>query len=301
MKIQKIPHHKIDFNLYDRCVNQSIQYRYSATSKFLNAVAGSHWDILVMGNYQAVMPVPFVRKMGVKLVLLPKLCQQLGVFSVNDVASMNMAFHAYLMKHYFVVYYAYNQVNVLPQDFKRRQNFILLKQPYQEAYRKYSPKRKRKLRLDEQVEQNAVWRELSFDECKNFMLENMVGHKHPKDAYDYIKTLQALTQTGHMHFYGFYYHNEIINALALYRDVRCVALLGTYNVKEKIKLNGSSKLMDFVISEWIWQKDFDFEGSDVPSVEEFFRGFRPFLFHYPAVFFGMKEVLKRWAWRKLWA
>lgn len=299
MKIHKIPHHKIDFNLYDRCLENSAQYRYSATSTFLNAVAGNQWDIMVLGNYDAVMPIPFVKKMGVKFVLLPKLCQQLGVFSAHDSQVMNMEFHRYLMKNYFVVYYAYNQHNSLPDDFKCRQNFILQNQPYEEAFRKYSPKRKRKLRLEEEVVENAVWRAIPFEEGKDFMLTNMVGHRQEKDAMAYIDTLHALSETGRMYFYAFYYHGEIINALALYQDTNAVALLGTYNVKDKIKLNGSSKLVDFAISEWISQKDFDFEGSDVPSVEEFFRGFRPALFHYPTVFFHKKELLKQWHWRKI--
>ena len=69
--------------------------------------------------------------------------------------------------------------------------------------------------------------------------------------------------------------------MAIYKGENSVALLGTFNQKETIKLNGSSVLMDKVIQEFVAQYDFDFEGSEVPAIEAFFRGFRPVEKPYP--------------------
>ena len=80
--------------------------------------------------------------------------------------------------------------------------------------------------------------------------------------------------------------------LALYFDEKTIALLGTFNTKDSIKLSGSSVLIDYVIRENIEHKIFDFEGSEIPSVEEFFRGFRPDLKPYPIIKNSKKDLLK---------
>ena len=40
-------------------------------------------------------------------------------------------------------------------------------------------------------------------------------------------------------------------------------------------------------------KIFDFEGSEVPAVEEFFRGFRPALKPYSCIQYSKKELLQQ--------
>lgn len=296
--IQYIPHHRIDFSKYDACVWQSVQYRYSATSVFLNATAGKNWGILVKGNYEAVMPVPFIRKWGVKIVVHPKLCQQLGVFSKEDSDEENSAFLREFRRRFAIWYYAFNQDNALPEVEQTRQNFILPKEKYERVYQRYSPKRKRKLRLDDEVAANSECREISFTDAQFFIQKHVLGQQNRKDAENYFSTLSSLNDTGKMKYYAFVYRGEIINLIALYVEQTTVALLGTYNVKEKIKLNGSSKLADFVISQWVETHHFDFEGSDLPAVEEFFRGFRPVLYQYPHLHFSKREVLQQ-ALRKL--
>jgi hypothetical protein len=48
---------------YDTCMAQSLNSRIYAFSWYLDAVA-DHWDVLVYGDYEAVMPLPWRQKMG---------------------------------------------------------------------------------------------------------------------------------------------------------------------------------------------------------------------------------------------
>jgi hypothetical protein len=78
-----------------------------------------------------------------------------------------------------------------------------------------------------------------------------------------------------------------------YFDDFTVALLGTFNDKDFVKISGASVLIDHCIKENIQTKIFDFEGSDLPNVEEFFRGFRPELRPYHVIDYSKKEIIKK--------
>jgi hypothetical protein len=95
-----------------------------------------------------------------------------------------------------------------------------------------------------------------------------------------------------MFFRGFFLKGKLINLLAIYEDKKTLALLGTFNDYEFIKYNGASILIDDIIKKNISQKEFDFEGGEIPQVEEFFRGFRPELERYVNFNFSKKEIIE---------
>ena len=71
--------------------------------------------------------------------------------------------------------------------------------------------------------------------------------------------------------------------VAIYQEKYTAVLLGTYNNQQFIKLNGASCLVDFAIMKNIEQKIFDFEGGDLPHLDEYFRGFRALQKTYPVL------------------
>jgi len=78
--IRRVKYNEIDFEKFTTCLENSEQRKYSATKKFLDITSDQQWELLVFDDYQAVMPIPFITKFGVKLVVNPRLCQQLGIF-----------------------------------------------------------------------------------------------------------------------------------------------------------------------------------------------------------------------------
>lgn len=273
--IRKLPYHEIDFEKYTACLEHSEQNKYSAYKNFLDVTASNLWDVLVYGDYEAVMPVPFVKKFGVKIVVNPKLTQQLGVFSSTDTVEINEMFLQFLQQNYKVWYYAFNDKNNFKTILKKRKNYVLESNSYEEVRQQYSPKRKRKLRLDKGVlEFSAIKEAIPFQEAKTFMTANMLGVNGQKQISDYVTVFESFWDKGQLDLHGFYFKENLISLIAVYQEVHSSVLLGTFNDKELVKLNGASCLIDFAIQKSIEEKTFDFEGGNLPNLEEYFKGFR---------------------------
>ncbi|MDP4600608.1 MAG: hypothetical protein NWS84_05650, partial [Polaribacter sp.] len=75
----------LDVEKYDLCIENSIQSRIYAFSWYLDIVA-DHWDVLVLNDYEAVMPLPWKKKFGLKYITQPYFCQQLGIFSKEEIS-----------------------------------------------------------------------------------------------------------------------------------------------------------------------------------------------------------------------
>ncbi|KXH81011.1 hypothetical protein [Chryseobacterium kwangjuense] len=290
--IRRVKYNEIDFEKYTKCLENSEQRKYSASRTFLDVTTNQQWDILVKNDYEAVMPVPFIYKNKVKIVHNPMICQQLGVFSAKDDQKTNERFLQFLKKNYLIRAYYFNETNCFDSTLKTKKNFLLYPDDYAKVFAKYSPKRKRKLRLDDEVIQNSEIREVSYQDAEVFIKNNAVGLDKENDIGTLLKTLQTFYSLKYLKFSAFYYHNEMTNMIATYSDFDTVALLGTFNDKKYIKMAGASTLIDQAIKENIEHSIFDFEGGNLPSIEEFFRGFRAELKPYTVVEHSIKKLLK---------
>jgi hypothetical protein len=90
--IKRLKYNEIDFEKYTQCLENSEQRKYSASKVFLDVTSKNRWELLVYNDYEAVMPIPYVKKYGIKIVHNPMLCQQLGIFSIKDSVSVNESF-----------------------------------------------------------------------------------------------------------------------------------------------------------------------------------------------------------------
>ncbi|WP_137903995.1 hypothetical protein [Chryseobacterium sp. 2VB] len=291
--IRRLKYHEIDFVKYTQCLENSEQRKYSATKHFLDTTSTMPWEILVYKDYQAVMPVPFVRKYGIKIVHNPKLCQQLGVFSVKDDVDLNEAFLEYLEKNYMIRAYPFNDVNQLRTKIRIKKNFLLYPDAYEKVYTRYSPQRKRKLRLDEAVLKESEIKTITYDKAKAFIEANTIGLSKENDLGEFMRIFESFHHLGYLKFTAFYYQHKIINVIATYTDCDMVALLGNFNDKNYVRLSGASVLIDHVIKENIETHIFDFEGGELPNIEEFFRGFRPELRPYGIIENSKKNLFKK--------
>ncbi|MGE8528979.1 hypothetical protein [Chryseobacterium rhizosphaerae] len=294
--IRRLRYNEIDFVKYSRCLESSEQKKYSATKDFLDTTSEKQWEILVYNDYEAVMPVPFVKKYGIKIVHNPKLCQQLGIFSPKDDVQLNEAFLHFLEKNYLIRAYPLNDCNQLQTKLRLKKNFLLYPDSYEKVYARYSPKRKRKLRLDDEVVKNSEIKTISYEEAKLFIENNMIGLSKENDLPDFMRIFEASYHLNYLKFSAFFYHHKIINIIATYSDCNMVALLGTFNDKDYVKISGASVLIDTIIRETIETHIFDFEGGELPNIEEFFRGFRPELKPYAIIENSKKDLLKKFGY-----
>lgn len=291
--IRRVKNADIEISKFETCVRNSAQRMYCATANFLEIACGKNWEVLVRGDYDAVMPVPYIKKWGLKLVLNPVLCQQLGVFSKMDSASENENFLKFFEQNYRVAYYAFNSKNNFKELLSYRTNYVILRNSYAVVRQNYSPKRRQKLIINDEVQKNTEIRELSWQESGKFMHHHVPGLFNEKLKREYFRILARLYEKKLLELEGFFYHGKLINVVLIYRDSKAAVLFGTFNDRDQIKLNGASILIDRAIRRHVEVRDFDFEGSEVPSVAEFFRGFRPVQTHFAVVKNSKKDLLKK--------
>src|ERR1043165_4983232 len=73
---------EVDEQRWNAAVDAAVFSLPYAYTWYLDAVA-ENWDALVWNDYEAVMPLVWLRKLGIKCLYQPYYCQQLGVFSAE--------------------------------------------------------------------------------------------------------------------------------------------------------------------------------------------------------------------------
>ena len=92
MSIQYVDHNQIDPTKWDSAILRSPHPLVYGLFEYLNAVCDSQWDALIYKDYEAVFPLPFKKKFGIKYLVQPVFCQQLGTFGSN----VNVSTHHFL-------------------------------------------------------------------------------------------------------------------------------------------------------------------------------------------------------------
>ncbi len=73
-----LPSKKINAEKWDRCINVNTNGLIYSTTSYLNALA-DNWQGLIINDYEAVMPLPWRKKIGIRYYYLPPFIQQLGI------------------------------------------------------------------------------------------------------------------------------------------------------------------------------------------------------------------------------
>lgn len=146
--IKYYKHNQIDFEKWDKCIENSLNGIIYPYSFYLNQVSPG-WSALIEGDYLSVMPLPVKMKRGFQYIIQPSFVQQLGVFSPHPVNELMIkSFINSIPKCFQYINYCLNTFNIpgtIPGFiFRRNITFELdLIQPYQQLYEGYSTNTKR--------------------------------------------------------------------------------------------------------------------------------------------------------------
>ncbi len=150
--IQYIKHSDIDFEKWDHCISKSINASYTALSDVLD-ITCSNWDCLVYGDYQAVFPLPWRRKMGLKYIYPPFFSTQLGLYSPTEMDVL--PFIESIPKDFKYIEIKSNTSFKTPSEvpiMKRNRTYYLdLKPAYDELFANFSKNHKQNVRKSEDV------------------------------------------------------------------------------------------------------------------------------------------------------
>lgn len=288
--IKRLKYHEIDFDKYNACIENSLQNSDYAQREFLDIVTGKSWELIIYDDYEAVMPVPLIVKFGFKIVLMPKLCQQLGIFSNQDSVYINNLFYNYLTNNYIVLFYAFNGNNEV-SNIGLKKSYIIPKDQYSEVKKRYSIHRRRNVRIIGDLENNIIFRNSLKSEDKAFFVENMKGIKKKEDASIYFDLMQTLYEQKLMNIEILEYKNQIESIAGLYCGKTNHYLSLFVNKNPLSNTNIPSIVIDNYLKKTIADQDFDFMGSDVENVAKFNERFGAIAYKYPIVSNSKKEVL----------
>jgi hypothetical protein len=83
MSIKYLKHEQIDPEKWNAAVLSSETPLFYALFGYLDCVTENRWDALIFNEYEAVFPLPYKKKWGLKYLVQPVFCQQLGAFGSN--------------------------------------------------------------------------------------------------------------------------------------------------------------------------------------------------------------------------
>jgi hypothetical protein len=268
--IRRLKYHEIDFEKYTQCLEDSEQRNWYAKKEVLDELSGN-WEILMYGDYEAILPIPLKKKLGINFVIMPLFCQQLGVFSDKDDAQINDEFLKYLRKNYKIFLYTFNKSNSFSEDLEKKKNYVIPLSDYVILHRKkYFKGRKSTTKCA----QHLIYKEIEVnDEHISFIENNFKGLTKQTDVDKFKKYLNFLYENNSLKLCAAYLEEKLINVAVLVSENHELSLLALINDEKYKNENGPSFLIDKVLNHYIHEKTFNFMGSNIRGIEVFFKSF----------------------------
>lgn len=156
--IELISRKKLDVEKYDDCVQNSLQSNIFGFSWYLDIVA-DNWSVLVLNDYEAVMPIPWRRKLFIKYTYTPFWLIQLGIYS-KEIEDEN-EFLIMLFSEFKYVNIRTNGENAFSMfhsyQNQRQLQYVSFTKTYEEIYKAYNRNRKRELKKAVNLDLTENW------------------------------------------------------------------------------------------------------------------------------------------------
>ncbi len=277
--IEFISRTKINEQKWDTCVQQADNSLPYALSWYLDAVS-ENWDALVLNNYEAVMPLVWLRKLGVPCLYQPYYCQQLGVFGKNISSDILKQF-----LQQAALKFPYTHINLNPiavavaTEFKLKQkkNLLLnLNADFTSLEKNFSENHRRN--ISKATKRGLMFEQTDLIDFQTFYLENINRAQQnfkPQHEKIFKKLLAAVTHKKIGSFWAVFDSERNLQAALLVLEHKCriLNIINASSVEGK-KYGASHFLFSSIIQKYADQNlVLDFEGSSVSSIARFYEGF----------------------------
>lgn len=269
--IKYIKRKDIDINKYDACIENSVQSRIYAFSWYLNIVA-DNWDVLVLDDYEAVMPIPWKQKYFIKYITQPYFCQQLGVFSKSKIDEIiEKKFINKIPFFYFKITLNLNSGNYPNKSSIEKKNYILsLKDDYDSLFRKFSKTRKQRVKSGYKNELKIS--KVSIDSLLEIHKKN---YSYEGFSIEIISKLSSfIVNYNKGELLGVYKEDKLLGGgLFLKSEKKIIYIYSSFD-EDGRKYQAASFLINYIIkSNTKSNLILDFEGGNIPSIAAFFKSF----------------------------
>lgn len=287
-----IVHRKnIDPKRWDALVEKDSKNKIYGLSWYLDAVTKGQWEAVIFGDFHAVWPLPYNRKLfGLKQVYQPVLTQQLGIYGeIPDKDILEKVLRK-LKKRYVLFYQQYSpHCCPIEQSTSQKTNMELgLSQDYDQIKKGFGRGLKQNLKRAAELnikisEQHDLSELLNLAKSElaekaklntqtlekitlllNLGMEKGIGKLYRSESKD-----GTLLNLSYFFFHGKYIYNLFGASSPLGHKQYAMPWLLNHLIQEH---SGSDLILDF-------------EGSDLPGVAKFFKSFGAESYPYPTVKF----------------
>ncbi len=278
LSIQFVEHKAIDKQLWDTKINAAVNGLIYAQAYYLDAMS-KNWNALVTADYEYIMPLTAKNKFGIAYLCQPAFCQQLGIFSDKKITKeIQESFIKKAQSHYKFIEIQVNNLNTI-EHAEIRTNFLLnLNRPYEVISADYKNDLSKNLK-------KACKHNLVYAHSNNI-----------KNALELYKaTYNAQMKVSETNFFAFeqlckllksrnkVFCRKVMNengyllSIGLFlKDNKRIYNIASITLQKGREMEANHFLLDAVINEFSNQPlIFDFEGSDIPGVADFYLKFNP--------------------------
>jgi hypothetical protein len=261
----------INIDKYDDCIENSIQSRIYALSWYLDIVA-DHWDVMVLDDYKAVMPIPWKSKYGLKYIGQPYFCQQLGVFSKERLTKeIQEEIIKKIPKKFVKVSLNFNSDNFLTSNMKPLKNYILtLNNTYDALFKAFSKGRKHAVKVGQKNQ--LLLMKTTISELIDMKKEFYAHGNFPIIVLEKLNNYVLENNKGFI--VGVFKDDNLLGGgLFLKSKNRITYLFSSFNMDGR-KLQAASFLISNIVKQYENSNlILDFEGGNLPNIGSFFKSF----------------------------
>ncbi len=276
-KVRHIRRADLDTAKWNACVERSFKPLVYGNAWYLDEIC-EHWDALVLGDYEAVMPLPWKEKWGIRYTYQPYFCQQLGIFS--NIPGLHYGdFLAEIPGHFRLVELAVQSGAELWDHVRERTNLLVdLSRPYEEIRNGFNKDGVKNL---QRLEKEAIeyTDDVSVHEVIKRYRETWGRHNPNIQNQHYARLEQAcntaLKKGNIFMLKARDEHGSLAAALFLKNEHYLHYICAAPNTAGH-DMGIMHGIIDQAIRAHAGQNmQLDLEGSDIPSVQRFYKKFGP--------------------------
>lgn len=269
--IRYCTYHEIDFNKWDDCIKNSSNPLVYGLSEYLDIVAPG-WGGLILGDYEAVMPLAIKRKYGINYVLPPAFTKFTGIFVKSEEDPLLDIFISSISRQIrFYKGFHYKKANNLSCE-ELKYQAVSLQNTYADLRNNYSQSNRKNINIAHRRN----------DDIKAISTEAFMSLKKKDRAFPGIKAqlpmlenlLKYFQKKDLFHAYGAYIEHELVAGAIFPKYTHRFYMLSTANTSKGKKNKSLFGIIDtFIRENSNTDNMLDFAGSGLPGVEYFNLGF----------------------------
>lgn len=298
--LQYLHRRQVDTAKWDQCIDNATNGLVYARSFYLDNMA-KQWDALVLGDYEAVMPLPWNQKLGNRYIYTPPFTQRVGIFGNHLSQQLIQAFYQTAEKH-FRFMDIMTDVSYSAKYWtcrKERKNFIIpLSRPYAEIKQSYSTACIKNIKkavnrgcrfttavtIEQVIQLYRSTYEKLADQGGNENFERLTKLAHYARSNNLLYLCGVVDEKEHL----------LQGSILFHCKKRLYYLIGA-PTGEGRKARATYFLIDQLLQQFCETSLlFDFEGSDIPDVAAFYNQFGPQEETYFHLIYNRLPLFLRW-------